>query len=185
MNSGASVPGGRFRKLASELIHEWYVFRLVKSTFAAPDGTEFVREVVEHPGAVAVVPLHADGTVVCVRQYRAPLDRVILEIPAGLLDKAGEDPQQAAARELREEVGLEAATWELLGSFCAAPGLTDEQYTIYVATDLTDVGTDLDGLEEQYMTVERVRLSDVGTMIAAGDIVDAKTAIGLLIVAGR
>ena len=172
---------GDFRRLETTAIYEGRVFRLVSSVFEAPDGQRFVREVVEHPGAVVVIPFDEEaGTVTCVRQYRGPLGRQLLELPAGLLDRAGEDHLAAAQRELREEVGLVASTWRRVGRFAAAPGLTDEQYTIFVATGLTHVGSEADGVEEEHMTVEQVRLTDVRHLIDAGEIVDAKTAIGLL-----
>lgn len=175
---------GGFRRLHAETIYEGRVFRLVSSTFEAPNGDRFVREIVEHPGAVVVVPLAHDRTVTCVRQYRGPLGRHLLELPAGLLDRSGEDRLEAAKRELREEVGMVAATWSRIGTFAAAPGLTDEQYTLFVATDLVDVGSEADGPEEEHMTIETVRLEDVRALIDAGEIVDAKTAIGLLYVCG-
>lgn len=172
---------GDFRRIETTTIYEGRVFRLVSSIFEAPDGQRFVREVVEHPGAVVVVPFDEEaGTVTCVRQYRGPLGRRLLELPAGLLDRVGEDHLAAAQRELREEVGLVASTWRRVGRFAAAPGLTDEQYTIFVATGLTHVGREADGVEEEHMTVEQVRLTDVQDLIDAGEIVDAKTAIGLL-----
>ncbi len=174
---------GEFRRLDTTSIYEGRVFRLVSSTFESPDGERFVREVVEHPGAVVVVPYDAAaGVVTCVRQYRGPLGRWLLELPAGLLDKPGEDHLEAAQRELREEVGLAASTWHRVGRFAAAPGLTDEQYTLFVATDLVHVGAEADGPEEQHMTVEQIRLDDARALIDAGEIVDAKTVIGLLYV---
>lgn len=178
------MSAGEFRRLDTSTIYEGRVFRLVSSTFEAPNGERFVREVVEHPGAVVVVPLSPDRTVTCVRQYRGPLGRHLLELPAGLLDRPGEDRNEAARRELREEVGMVASTWSLIGTFAAAPGLTDEQYTLFVATGLEHVGSEADGPEEEHMTVETVHLDDVRALIDAGEIVDAKTVIGLLYVSG-
>ena len=105
---------GGFRKLGEELIHHGWVIDLYRERFEAPDGTIMERDVVRHPGAVSVVPVLDDGTVVLVRQFRAPLGREMLEIPAGKLDVEGEDLEAAARRELAEEVGFEAGSLELL-----------------------------------------------------------------------
>ena len=91
-----------FRHLRDDLVHEGWVISLFTSSFESPDGEEFQRDVVRHPGAVSVVPLRADGTVVLVRQYRAAVDAMVIEIPAGKRDVAGEAPELTAERELAE-----------------------------------------------------------------------------------
>ena len=104
-----------------------------------PDGTEIDRQVVRHPGAVAVVPLLADGeTVILVRQYRAALDAQVLELPAGKLDVENEDLTVAAQRELVEEIGRRAGRFELLAEFLNSPGFTDERCWVFLARDLTE-----------------------------------------------
>ncbi len=170
---------GDFRRVSERLIHQSQVIGLWEGTFVGPDGEPFTRDVVHHPGAVAVVPVHDDGSTVLVRQYRAPLDRALLEIPAGRLDVDGEALEACAARELREEVGLEAGRIEHLVSFVNSPGFCDEVCHVYLATGLSDVGTSRQGIEEDHMTVEVVSLDDVLGMIADGSIVDSKTIIGL------
>lgn len=158
---------------------------LVSASFVSPDGVEFTRDVVRHPGAVAVVPLHEDGTVTLVRQFRAPLGHDLLEIPAGLRDVADEDPLDTARRELAEEVGLAADRIERLNAFHNAPGHCDEQIVVYVATGLSSVPDDLQGVEENHMTIERHALGDLVAMIRRGEVTDAKTIIAVLLLAGR
>ena len=174
-----------FTKLGERLIHDGYVISVANATFTAPDGTEFERDVVHHPGAVSTVPLHEDGTVTLVRQYRAPLERMILEIPAGKRDVDGEAPEINAHRELAEEVGLAADRLELLCRFHNSPGFSDEEVFVFLATGLTDVPTAPDGIEEQSMTIERISLDDVPSLIASGELQDAKTIIGLLLARER
>jgi ADP-ribose pyrophosphatase len=176
---------GRFRRLDERTLHEGHVITLVEGRFEAPDGSDFTREVVHHPGAVSVVPLHDDGTVTLVRQYRAAIDDLLLELPAGKRDVAGEDPERTARRELVEEVGLEARRVELLAEFLTSPGFSDEHSWTYLATDLREVPSDLQGIEEEHMTVERFPLADVPAMIADRRLLDAKTIIGLTLALRR
>lgn len=169
-----------FRRLSQSLLYQGRVFALMNEMFEAPDGEQFDRQIVRHHGAVAVVPLHDDGTVTLIRQYRPSVDRRILEIPAGLLDVPGESRPDAAHRELREETGFSAASLIPLCEYVPVPGLADELVTIFLARGLTFVGTDLMGAEEQEITYERVPLTDCYAMVAAGSIVDGKTSLGLL-----
>ena len=171
---------GAFRLVDEEAVHNGYAIDVVVATYEAPDGHRFTRDVIRHLGAVAVVPLHDDGTVTLVRQYRAPIDRQLLEIPAGLRDVADEAPATTAERELAEEVGLAADAIEFQGSFHNAAGHSDEEVQVFLATGLRPVDDDLQGPEEQAMTVERHALADVRAMIADGRITDAKTIIGIL-----
>ncbi|MBI2704341.1 MAG: NUDIX hydrolase [Actinobacteria bacterium] len=175
------MPSEIFIKGAERVIYEGRVIALAVGTFAAPDGHTFERDIVHHPGAVSVVPLLDDGRVVLVRQYRAALDVDLLEIPAGIRDVAGEAPELTAARELAEEVGLRATALQLLCRFHNSPGCSDEEVFIYLATGLAQVDRDLQGVEEQHMTIEHVRLDDVPALIARGDLTDAKTIIGLVL----
>jgi ADP-ribose pyrophosphatase len=152
---------------------------------AGPDGEHHGREVVRHPGAVGVVPVHDDGTVTLVRQYRAALDAEIWEIPAGLRDVDGEPPAETARRELIEEAGLSAGSVDHLVTFHNSPGFTDEAVVVYVAGDLTAVPDDRQGAEEAHMVVDRVSLADALGMVDDGLITDAKTVIALLALACR
>lgn len=168
-----------FRHLDDTVVHEGHVITLSRSRFEAPDGTVFERDVVRHPGAVSVVPLLDDGGVVLVRQYRAAIDAMVLEIPAGKRDVPGEDPAVTAARELAEEVGYAADRLELLASFHNSVGFSNEFGHVYLGTGLHPVPMDRQGIEEAFMEVVVVPLSDTPAMIAAGELTDAKTVIGL------
>lgn len=174
-----------FRWISERTLYEGSVIRLAIGTFEAPDGHRFEREIVHHPGAVSVVPLLDDRRVVLVRQYRAPLGREILEIPAGKRDVAGEPPETTARRELEEETGLRAGALEKLVEFHNSVGFCDEHSHVFLARDLEPVATDLQGIEEQHMAIESVPLADALAMIDAGTITDAKTVIGLTVTARR
>jgi 8-oxo-dGTP pyrophosphatase MutT (NUDIX family) len=168
-----------FVPLGEEVIYRGSVVTMARGFFEGPAGDRFERDIVHHPGAVVVVPLVDDTTVLLVRQFRAAAGQEILELPAGKRDVAGEPTEVTAARELAEEVGRVAARIDLLGRFYNSPGFCDEFTWMYLARDLTVVAVDPQGIEEQTMTVEEVRLADVDALIAAGELVDAKTIIGL------
>jgi ADP-ribose pyrophosphatase len=148
-------------------------------TFVDPDGNQFERDVVHHPGAVVVVPVTDDGEVVLVRQYRAAIDRELLEIPAGKRDVADEPVELTAARELEEEVGMRAASMVKLAEFYNSPGFCDEHSFLFLATGLTPCASSAQGNEERHMTIERVSLDSVPALIAAGELIDAKSILGL------
>jgi len=169
-----------FRHLGDEPVADLARLRVVRGTFEAPDGTRFVRDVVRNQEVVAMVPLHDDGTVTLVRQYRGPIDRELLEIPAGLCDVDGEGHEDAARRELVEEVGLEADRLELIARYHVAAGFCDQFVRLYLATGLHEVATSRQGPEEEAMTVERLALDEVPAAIDDGRLTDAKTLIGLL-----
>lgn len=174
-----------FRRLDETLLHSGYIIDLVKASFEAPDGEQFQRDIVRHPGAVSVVPLAEDGTVTMIRQYRAAIDSMLLEIPAGKRDIADESPDLTAARELAEEVGLRAGRLELLGTFVNSPGFCDELSWVYLARDLESVPTDLQGIEEENLVVEEIHIDEVPQMIAEGRLIDGKSIIGLLLARQR
>lgn len=179
---GARAPGSPgFRPLGERTRYEGWRISLVEATFAAPDGTVFTRDVVRHPGAVAVVPLTADGAVVLVRQYRGALDRELLEIPAGTRDVDGEPPEQTARRELEEEAGVRAGRLRLLGSVYNTPGFCDEETLLYLAQDLEPGEPLRHGDEERYLEVVEVPLHDAVRLVATGQVVDAQTVLGLLL----
>lgn len=171
--------GPGFRHLEDRLIHQGSVVGFYEGTFESPDGHVFHRDIVRHPGAVSVVPVDGDD-VILVRQYRAPIDQLLLEIPAGKRDVDGEDPVVTASRELAEEVGMAAGSLEPLVSMHHSPGFCDEFQHIYLATDLRVVPQELDGIEEQHLTVERVPFETAVGYCYDGTITDAKSIVGIL-----
>ena len=137
-----------FETIASETIYVGKIFALRADEVRMPGGNTARREVVEHYGAVAVVAVDDDNNIVLVYQYRHPLGRRLWELPAGLLDLGGEPPHITAARELKEEAGLEASQWRVLVDLDSTPGFSDESVRVYLATGLTDVGRP-DGHDEE------------------------------------
>ena len=175
----------RFRQIGERPRYEGGFLRLVTGTFVDPDGFTFERDLVRHAGAVCVVPLEADGEhVIVLRQYRGALDRALLEIPAGKLDVAGEAADLCAHRELREEVGRQAGSLVEIGGFYNSPGFTDEFTVCFLAEDLIAGVREPHGVEERNATVERISLSEVEELMAAGELLDGKTIISLLLTRG-
>ena len=172
-----------FRKLDERKIYRGPLISVAEGTFESPSGEPFVRDIVHHPGAVSVVPLlPGEREVVLVRQYRAAVDRLLLEIPAGKRDVADEPVEVTAHRELEEEIGMRAGRLEPLAEFFNSPGFCDEYTHLFAALDLEELDSpEAVNAEEREMTLERVRLADVDDLIAAGRLVDAKSIIGLLL----
>lgn len=170
-----------FRHLGDTTVADLARLRVVRGRFEAPDGSTFERDIVRNQEVVAMVPVLDDGhTALLVRQYRGPIDSLLLEIPAGLCDVEGEDPTDTARRELVEEVGRHPATLDLLAEYYPTAGFSDQYVRLYLATDLTEVGHDRQGPEESHMTIEELDLLDLDAALAAGTICDSKTLIGLL-----
>lgn len=173
---------GAFRQIGERAKFSGDRLKVAIGTFVGPDGFTFEREIVRTFDAVCVVALEADlEHVLLVRQFRGPIDKPLLELPAGKLDVPGEPPEQCAARELNEEVGAEAENFTELGRFYNSPGFCDEMTTCYLAEGLRAGTRAADGVEEENMVIERVALSSLDELIATGDIVDAKTIVGLLL----
>ena len=175
-----------FETVASETIYTGAILALRLDRVAMPGAKVAEREVVEHHGAVAVAALDADGKLVLVDQYRHPVGRRLLELPAGLLDLPDEDPLTAAKRELAEETGLSARTWAVLVDVALSPGFTDEALRVFLAEDLDE--TDRPDPEHEEADIEIVRLSlEEATRAAlAGEIVNATAIAGILaLVAAR
>lgn len=162
-----------------ESIYEGKILHVEKWQVTCPNGHAAPREIVVHNGAAAVVPVYEDGTTLLVRQHRVSVDRVTLEIPAGKLDSANEDPLECAIRELREETGLKAEKMTLLTSVLTTPGFCTEKIGIYLAQDLTEGDMHLD--EDEFLNVVRMPLCEAIDMIMRGDIRDGKTICGLLL----
>lgn len=168
-----------FDVVSSETAYEGRVISVRRDIVAMPGETTSQRDVVVHPGAVAIVALR-DEQVLLVTQYRHPVGRALDELPAGLLDVDGELGFEAARRELIEEAGLEAATWHVLVDSLASPGMTDEGIRIYLARDLTEVDRDVQEHEEAVMTTRWLPLQEAVDRALAGELENATAVIGVL-----
>jgi ADP-ribose pyrophosphatase len=169
-----------FETTSSEILHVGEIFALRADRVRMPGDKIVTREVVEHYGAVAVVAMDENGRIPMVYQYRHPFGRRLLELPAGLLDVDGEAPHVSAARELREEAGLQAETWQLLVDLDSAPGFSDESVRVYLATGLTKVDQPEAHDEEADMTVTWYPLAEVVQRIFSGEIVNSLAVAGVL-----
>lgn len=159
------------QRLRGETKFQGKIIDVIHDTVLLENGREALREVARHPGAVGIFVMDGDQ-VVLVRQFRYPIGRELLEIPAGKLER-GEEPYPAAMRELREETGGRTSRLEVLGDYYGSAGFCDEKLTLYFAR-LEQMGeTDPD--EDEFLTVERYPLPVFASMIARGDIVDGKT----------
>ncbi|MHB8680957.1 MAG: NUDIX hydrolase [Acidimicrobiales bacterium] len=183
--AAAGDPGRDFRQTGEEVLFSGWRISVVGRNFEAPDGTSFHRDIVRHPGAVAVVPVTDRGTALLVRQFRGSLGRWLLELPAGVRDVDGEPPEQTAARELEEEAGYAAGTVEYLATIANSPGFCDQLTMLYVATDLRETAPAREGQEEQFIEVVEVPFADVDGLVARGEIIDAETVLGLLLARDR
>lgn len=186
------MTGNGFKHLRDELVHQGSVVGFYDGWFADPDGNEFRRDVVRHPGAASAVAIDGDPTqpgegvhVYLVRQYRGPIDLELWEIPAGKLDVEGEPPEDTVVRELAEEIGRRPNRVEPLLRFHHSPGFCDELQFIYLAWDLEEVPTETDGIEEEHMVTKRVALADAVAMAMDGRITDGKSVAALLAAARR
>jgi 8-oxo-dGTP pyrophosphatase MutT (NUDIX family) len=178
-------PEPSFRRVSEEEIFHGWIFNVARAEILDPNGHSFNRFVVRHPGAVAIVAVDADRRVTLVRQYRAPVDRMVLEAPAGTLDVEGEEPETAARRELAEEAGLTARSMEVLIDTFNTPGISDQHTVVYLATGLSPCPATPEGVEEGFMTIETIALDDVETLVANGTLVDETTVLGLLLARAR
>jgi ADP-ribose pyrophosphatase len=156
------------KTLSSQTIYQGRIIHLHVDEVELPNGKSSKREIVTHPGAVAVVPVDADGNVLLVRQYRHAAQRMLLEIPAGTL-KVSENPDDCAVRELQEETGYKPGKLEKLGGIFVAPGYST-----------TEARLDMD--EDEFIEVERMPLDKAVELIHSGDIADGKSVSGLLMV---
>jgi len=176
-------PARGFRALGEDDLWSGWLLRLSHGRFVDPAGQPFERDIVHHPGAVAVVAVDDRGTAWLVRQYRPAVGRALLEIPAGTRDVDGEPPEATARRELIEEAGLHAGRLEELARVYNSPGYCDQLTIVFLATDLRPVPTDRGGVEEHWMTVEGMALAEVADRVADGTLVDSTTVLGLRLAA--
>ncbi len=165
------------KKLSSEEIFDGVAIHLFRDEILLPNGNKGVREVIRHPGAVCVIPVTEDGDVIFVNQFRYAFNKVTLEVPAGKLEK-GEDPLEAAMRELSEETGLSAKNVIYLGELYTTPALIDEVIHMYLATDLVEGKQHLD--DDEFINTLRMPLSEAVQKVMNGEIKDAKTQTILL-----
>ncbi|MFB9728246.1 NUDIX hydrolase [Haloechinothrix salitolerans] len=170
-----------FDVVASEDIHIGRVVGLRVDDVVMPGGKVGRREIVEHLGAVAIVAIDDDEQVTLISQYRHPIGRRLLELPAGLLDVAGEDPMVTARRELREEAGLTAERWDTLADVAASTGFTDEVVRVYLARELTVVDREIAaGDEEADIVLTRMPLAEAVRRVLAGELINGATVSGVL-----
>ncbi len=173
------------RVVTSEVVYrgKYMVFHV--DTIERPDGSRGTRDLVAHPGAVAVLAVDDDGRVLLVRQWRVAAGRALLEIPAGtldVLDGVTEDPDAAARRELEEETGYRAASWRKLAEFWTAPGFASELMHLYLATGLAAVAdaTRLSPDDDEELELRHVKVDEALGLVDTGAIADAKSILGLL-----
>ena len=165
----------RFEQLTSETVHEGPIVTVYRRAFRHEDGEEVEREIVGHPGAVAVIA-HDGERLYLVRQPREAIGVPdLLELPAGKLDEEGETPLAAAKRELAEEIGKAAEHWELLQTFHTSPGFTDERVLIYLATELSDASAEVE--ENERIDIVTHGLGEIDALLE--ETTDSKTLIGL------
>jgi ADP-ribose pyrophosphatase len=183
MTSDPIVTADDFTVLSSEHHYSGWAIDVRSDTIRMPDGAVVKRDVIRHPGAVAVVALDAEGNVVMVRQYRHPVRQFLLELPAGLLDVAGEPALAAAKRELHEEAALTATEWHVLVDLHTSPGMTDEAIRIFLARGLAEVAAG-DRFETEHeevsMTVERFSLDELVEQALGGELTNGPAVAGVL-----
>ena len=167
------------KNVESRRVFDGIILHIDHMTNELPNGQLAQRECARHIGASAVVPVDAEGNVYMVRQFRACIDRVLLEIPAGKLDYRGEDRLEAAKRELQEETGLTARSWVHLTDIFTTPGFSDELRSLYLARNLEAGRSHPD--DDEFLNLVKMPLADVVTAIAGGEITDAKTICAVML----
>lgn len=165
------------KQLDSTQIYDGVILKVFRDRVELPNGKTALREVVRHPGGVIILPVDGEGNVYMVRQFRYACGRTILEIPAGKLEY-GEEPLGAAQRELEEEIGAKAESWESLGDVWPTPGFCDELQRLYLARGLTFGEADPD--EDEFLEQVRIPFAEAFAMAADGRLQDSKTAVALL-----
>ena len=163
------------KTVSTKRIYDGIVVNLRVDTVELPDGKTALRDIVEHPGGVGIVAITDDNKILMVKQYRKPIEKAIIELPAGKLDK-DEDHEVCGRRELEEETGYKAKKFTYLGYMYPSPGFDDEVTHLYLARDLYKGKVNLD--EDEYLDVYKYDISEVKEMIMNNEINDAKTVIG-------
>ncbi|MBU5437568.1 NUDIX hydrolase [Tissierella sp. MSJ-40] len=164
------------KTMKSEKIYEGKILNLRIDTVELPDKKYSKREIVEHPGAVAIVPVTDDNCIILVKQFRKPVEKSLLEIPAGKLE-INEEPRETANRELKEETGYVSNKMEYLFEFFTSPGFSNEKMHLFLATGLVE--GDAVPESDEFIEVIKVNIDDLMKMIDRGEIVDSKTIVGI------
>lgn len=165
--------------IKSDQVFEGKMINLRVDTVLLPGEKKATREIIEHPGAVAIVPITKDNKIIMVKQFRKPVESILLEIPAGKIDK-NEEPLACAKRELKEETGYESRNMKFLFSFYTSAGFSNEIIHLYVAKDLISGEACPD--EDEYIEIEYIKINELVKMIYDGKIKDSKTIMAILAV---
>ena len=161
-----------FEFVSSEVLLQGRAFKIRRDTLKTPDGRETKYDIIEHGGSVVIVPIDDDGNLLFVRQYRHAAGLDLLELPAGTRD--GDEPyEECAAREIREETGMQAGKLQKVGDFYLAPGYSSEFMAVFLATELTP--NPLPGDDDEFLQLEKIPVYDAEAMFARGDVPDAKS----------
>jgi ADP-ribose pyrophosphatase len=167
-----------FELIKSETILQGRAFKIRRDYLKTPNGRETRLEIIEHGGSVVLVPIDDDGNLLFVRQYRHAAGEDLLELPAGTRDN-DEPSEECAAREIREETGMEAGKLQKIGEFYLAPGYSSEFMVVFLATGLKDNPLDAD--DDEFLQVEKIPLQKVMQMVEQGNVPDAKSLAALLL----
>ena len=170
-----------FTKRSERLVHQGAVVSFAAAEFTGPNGEVLHRDIIHHPGAVTICPLTDEGNVVLVRQFRAAMNDVVLELPAGKRDVPGEDLEDLARRELREEVGCVAEVLEPLIELAHSPGFCDEVNLLYLARGIRRVTREPIDIEEETMEIIEIPLAEAVEKVIVGEIFDATSVAALLL----
>ena len=167
-----------FELIKSETLFQGRVFKFRRDHLKTPDGRETKLDIIEHGGSVVIIPIDTDGNMLLVRQYRHAAGCDLLELPAGTRD--GNEPfEECAAREIREETGMQAGKLEKVGEFFLAPGYSTEFMAVYLATELSHNPLDPDA--DEFLSVEKMPVKDVFEKVRHSDMPDAKSLAALLV----
>jgi ADP-ribose pyrophosphatase len=162
-------------RIDSVIVYDGAFLKVRRDNVRLPDGKSTIREYIKHPGAVVILPVFDDGSVLIERQFRYPLDQVFIEFPAGKIDP-NEDPLVCAKRELKEETGYSASDWQYVCTIHNAIAYSDEHLDIYIARGLTEGERELD--DEEFLETMKLPFSEVMDLLRNGKITDVKTVIG-------
>jgi ADP-ribose pyrophosphatase len=165
-----------FKELSSERLFNGKLLKVWKESVELPNGRQVSLEVIHHPGSVAILPIDDQGQIWFTHQYRHPIRQMLLELPAGTLEK-GEQPEDCARREIQEEIGMAAKHMEAIGAIYLVPGYSDEQMHVYLATGLTP--SKLESDYGEYIEIKTLFVREVYTLLESGELFDSKTAAAL------